>query len=150
MSTEMILSQFGLEKSGINYSNKANAFLSSGYTSAAGNTYFNALRFAEGIVIKEDIGQGYKYSFLNGIKIFSLKNKQLIAERDFHCYIYNKDKVECNSISMLMDLLVDAAENEGVDIDEDKARNQVEKVIRMAMDNDQRTMLQQQSRKYLS
>ena len=150
MSTEMILSQFGLDKSGINYSNKTNAFLSSGYTSAAGNTYFNALRFAEGIVIKEDVGEGYSRTFLNGIRIYSLKNKQLIAERDFHCYFYSKGKVECNSISMLMDVLVEAAEIEGVDIDEDKARSQVEKVIKMAMNNDQRTMLQQQSRKYLS
>jgi hypothetical protein len=150
MSTEMILSQLGIEKGGVNYSESANAFLSTGYTSAAGNTYFNALRFAEGIVIKEDVGEGYAHTFLNGIRIYSLKNKQLIAERDFHNSIYNKQKVKCNAIAMLMKVLVDAAAMEGVKLDEQKARTQVERVINMAINSDQRTLMQQQSRKYLS
>lgn len=146
----MILKQFGLVQGGVNYSDKANAFLSTGYTSAAGNTYFNAVRFAEGIIIKEDVGEGWAHTFLNGIRIFSTQNKQIIAERDFHNHIYSKNTVESNSISMLMKVLIDAAESESVELDECKAREQVSKVIRKAMQSDQRELLKQQSRKYLN
>jgi hypothetical protein len=47
-------------------------------------------------------------------------------------------------------VLVDAAAMEGVKLDEQKARKQVERVINMAINSDQRTLMQQQSRKYLS
>ncbi|RLD43960.1 MAG: hypothetical protein DRI86_08665 [Bacteroidetes bacterium] len=150
MNTSIILKQFGLVQGDVNYSDKANAFLSTGYTSAAGNTYFNAVRFAEGIIIKEDVGQGYAHTFLNGIRIFSTKNQQIIAERDFHSHIYSKNTVECNSITMLMEVLIEAAESEDVELDEDKARAQVTKVIRRAMQTDQRELVEQQSRKYLN
>ena len=148
MSTDMILKQFGLVNG--NYSDQANAFLSTGYTSAAGNTYFNAVRFAEGILIKEDVGEGYAHTFLNGIRIYSLKDKQLLAERDYHCNYYSKNEVETESVSMLMKVLKDAAVHEGVKLDYIKAKQKVVSIIRMAMNTDQRDILSNQSRKFLS
>ena len=76
-----IFQKHGLVNSNLSYSEVANAFLSTGYTSSAGNTYFNSIRVAEGILIKEDIGNGYKYAFLNGIKIYSIKDKTLIVDK---------------------------------------------------------------------
>ena len=66
-NTLTLLKKNGLINSNISYSSVANAFLSKGYTSTAGNTYFNSIRVAEGILIKEDVGQGYAHTFLNGI-----------------------------------------------------------------------------------
>ena len=61
--------------SNVTYSTSLNVFSSNGYTSAAGNTYFNSFRFADGILIKEDVGEGYAHTFLNGIRIFDLSTK---------------------------------------------------------------------------
>ena len=150
MSTAVILKQFGLVSGSVNYSENANAFLSTGYTSAAGNTYFNAVRFAEGILIKEDVGQGYAHSFLNGLRIYSLKNKELLAEGDYHCQFYSKAVVKSKSINMLLRVLREAASSEGVELDENLARKQITKIIDAAMNTDQRELLSQQNRKYLS
>jgi len=150
MSTAVILKQFGLVSGSVNYSKEANAFLSTGYTSAAGNTYFNAVRFAEGILIKEDVGQGYAHSFLNGLRIYSLKNKELLAEGNYNSLFYSKVVVRNKSINMLLRVLKDAASAEGVELDEGVACRQITKIIDAAMNTDQRELLGRHGRKYLS
>ena len=149
MTETLVLKQFGITKEGINYSEAANAFLTTGYTSNAGNTYFNAVRFAEGIIIKEDIGEGYAYTFLNGIRIYSLRNKELLAEKSYHSKIYSKQKVRNESIEMLMDVLSEAAEREGYYLNIAQAKESVSNIIDRAMNDNQLEILQQQSKKYL-
>jgi hypothetical protein len=73
-NTLTLLNQFGLSnRVSYSYLNVANAFIGSGYISQAGNLYFNSLRLLDGIVIKEDVGQGYSRTFLNGLRIFDIK-----------------------------------------------------------------------------
>ena len=86
-----LLNKFGLAKTGsFNYSDQSNAFLGNGFTSAAGNTYFNSLRFVEGILVKEDVGQGYSRTFINAIRIYDIKSKDLLCEKSYHCAYYSK------------------------------------------------------------
>jgi hypothetical protein len=144
----LALKKFGLPST-VNYSEAVNAFLTRGYTSLAGNTYYNAIRFAEGIVIKEDVGDGYYHSFLNGIKIYSLKDKTLLADRTFHCLFYSRYTVKSIATRMLMDVLREAAEAEGISFNEKKARKTIEKILDSAMNVNQIEMLQKQSQKYL-
>ena len=150
MSKELVINQFGLEKGSLTFSEQANAFLSKGYTSQAGNTYFNALRFAEGIVIKENIGQGYAYPFLNGIRIYSLKDKELIADEYYHCLFYSKSTVKQKVVNLLMGVLRDAAINQGVTLIESEAEKQIERMIDQAININQIEMLEKQGRKYLN
>jgi len=151
MSNSLTLfKKFGLVNSGINYSEVANAFLSTGYTSAAGNTYFNSFRFAEGILIKEDAAQEYARSFLNGIKIYSVKDKILLAEKHFHCVFYSKGTVKHHAKKMLLSVLKDAAANDGYHFDQKKANQIIDKVLTQAMNEDQRKIMVQQTQKYLS
>lgn len=146
----MIFEKYGLVNSAVSYSEVTNAFLTSGYTSVAGNTYFNAIRMAEGILIKEDIGQGYARTFLNGIKIYSIKDKTLIADKTFHTVFYSPLKVKIEAKKMLMNLLQDAASHEGAYFDRQTTENAIEKILDMAMNNDQRSVAIDQSKKYLS
>ena len=148
-NTLVLLKQFGLSKGSINYSEKANAFLSSGYTSSAGNTYLNAVRFAEGIVIKEDIGIGHTYVFLNGLRIYSLKNNEMLADRNYHNFCHSKFNVKSESVKMLMEVLQNAAKKEGYKIDEKQAKSEIGKIIDMAMNENQVELMQRQSQKYL-
>ena len=53
------------------YNPEKNVYLTLGYTSAAGNTYFKAVRFSDRLAVHYDIGEGYAYTFLNGITLFA-------------------------------------------------------------------------------
>ena len=146
----LVLKQFGLTTGTVSYSEQVNAFITAGYTSAAGNTYFNTIRFAEGIVLKEDVGQGWAYTFLNGLKIYSLRDKTLLADRYFHSRIYSRYAVKTEAVDMLFNVLKVAAKKEGLFLDKKQARKEIEKIIDSAMNVNQISMLEQQSKKYLT
>ena len=58
-----------LSGSSVTYNAQKNIFLTEGYTSAAGNTYFQGIRASDRIAIKYNIGVGYLHTFLNGIEV---------------------------------------------------------------------------------
>lgn len=60
-----------LSGSSVTYNAEKNVYLTLGYTSPAGNTYYKALRFSDRLAVYYDIGEGYKYTFLNGITLFA-------------------------------------------------------------------------------
>lgn len=148
MTTDIILSRLtGSDNSKLAYSTQANAFLGNGFTSSAGNHYYNALRFTEGILIKEDIGQGYKYTFLNGIKIYSLKDRTLITEEAYHNVEYSDQKVKQNVKVMLLEKLKEASLLQGFTYDVRVAELTITQLIENAFLTDQRQMAEQQFRR---
>ena len=60
-----------LSGASVTYNPEKNVYLTLGYTSAAGNTYFKAVRFSDRLAVHYDIGEGYAYTFLNGITLFA-------------------------------------------------------------------------------
>ena len=54
----------------LTYNAAKNVYLTLGYTSAAGNMYYKAIRLSNRLVVYYDIGQGYARTFLNGITLF--------------------------------------------------------------------------------
>ena len=121
-----------------------NAFVGNVFTSSAGNHYFNLLRFAKGILIKEDVGQGYKYTFLNGLKIYSVKEKTLIADASFHNVVYNTNSVKNVARQMLLEKLSEAAEQQGFGYNRIEAESLVKQIVEEAFVIDQRTVAEQQ------
>ena len=90
----------------ITYNAAKNVFLSQGYTSAAGNMYYKAIRFSNRLVVYYDLGQGYAYTFLNGIKLYCFDGQKanLIAQKywggcDYR--IFNERFAKEQSILML-------------------------------------------------
>lgn len=151
MSTEIILRNLGaLAGSQIGFSEPANAFLTQGYTSLANNTYFNAIRFSEGIIIKEDIGQGYSHTFLNALRIYSFKDKTLLADRSYHCVFYSKEKVYNEAKSMLLKLISEAANSQGFRYNSLEAETTINKILNEAIYGDQWNIAQSQIRKALT
>ena len=69
----------------LTYNAAKNVFLTLGYTSAAGNMYYKAIRLSDRLVVYYDLGQGYIHTFLNGIKLFAFDGKKarLIAQRNW-------------------------------------------------------------------
>jgi len=146
----MILFQkHGLINANVSFSEVANAFLTTGYTSAAGNTYFNSIRVAEGILIKEAIGKGYAHTFLNGLKIYSIKDKTLIADISFNTVYYSVSTVKAEAKMMLLNMLEKASKNEGYKFDYDSAEVLIDKLLTTAFNSNQMELLKQQTKKYL-
>lgn len=148
MANEIALFRnFGLATpASISYSSPMNAFVGQGYTSMAGNTYFNALRFGEGILIKEDVGEGYAYTFLNGLKIYDLQTKKLLCEESFNCHYYSKETVKLDVKRMLTNLILKAARQENRYLIENDVRNRVGQKIDRAFSRNQIEMMSQQMR----
>jgi len=67
----------------VTYNAAKNVFLSQGYTSAAGNMYYKAVRLSNRLVVYYELGQGYIHTFLNGIKLFAFDGQKatLIAQK---------------------------------------------------------------------
>lgn len=94
----------------LTYNAEKNMYLTVGYTSAANNTYFKAVRFSKRLIVYYDIGIGYAYTFLNGIKLFCWDGQKakLIAQRSWggdNWKCFNECFAKSQSIQMLCDYL---------------------------------------------
>ena len=74
MSTELALVAAkalpALSGGSLSYNPEKNVYLALGYTSAAGNTYYRAIRLSKRLAVYYHIGEGYAHTFLNGITLF--------------------------------------------------------------------------------
>ena len=67
-----------LSGAAVTYNPEKNVYLTLGYTSPAGNTYFKAVRFSDRLAVHYDIGEGYAYTFLNGITLFAWDGQRAV------------------------------------------------------------------------
>lgn len=138
-----------VSNSGVTYSAQANAFLTQAYVSAANNAYFNAIRFAEGIIIKEDVGQGHTHTFLNGLRIYHAASHTLLADRSYHCCFYSTHIVKEESRQLLVEALEKAVKSTGASFNRAEAQQLINKVITEAFEKDQLKAAEQHSRQLL-
>lgn len=123
----------------ITYNAAKNVFLTQGYTSAAGNMYYRAIRISDRLAIYYDLGQGYKYTFLNGIKLFCWDGQQarVVAQKYWSgCdwRVFNEQFAKEQSILMLKDYLAGQLRIQGAHVsDQDVlafSRNMIEETMR--------------------
>ena len=69
----------------LTYNAARNVFLTMGKTSLAGNMYYRAVRLSNRLMVYYELGQGYAYTFLNGIKLFCWDGQKghLIAQKSW-------------------------------------------------------------------
>ena len=117
--------------SAVTYNADRNMFLTTGYTSAAGNTYFQGIHLSNRLAIVFDIGQGYAYTFLNGMKLYCFdgKEKKLIGSRSYSCTCYSDSYARREATDILFEYLKSQSKILGAYIAdsqlEDFAENQV-------------------------
>lgn len=102
----------------LTYNAAKNVFLTTGYTSAAGNMYYRAIQLSNRLAVYYDLGQGYAYTFLNGIKLFCWDGNQakLIAQKYWGGYdyrVFNEQFAKEQSIQMLKDYLASQLKAQG-------------------------------------
>ena len=102
----------------LTYNASKNVFLTQGFTSAAGHMYYRAIRLSDRLAVYYDLGQGYAYTFLNGIKLFCWDGNQakLIAQKywggcDYR--VFNEQFAKEQSIMMLKDYLAGQLKAQG-------------------------------------
>ena len=119
----------------LTYNAAKNVYLTLGYTSAAGNTYYKAVRVSDRLAVYYDIGQGYYHTFLNGIKLFCWDGQraQLIAQKYWggcDWRVFSEYFAKEQSILLLKDFLVGQLKLRGAYVsDQDVfafARNMIE------------------------
>ena len=107
----------------VTYNAAKNVFLTLGYTNAAGNTYYKAVRFSNRLVVYYELGQGYIHTFLNGIKLFCWDGQKanLIAQKCWGGANYLKFSEAVateQSVLMLKNFLAGQLKAQGVHVNE--------------------------------
>ena len=119
----------------ITYNAAKNVFLSMGYTSAAGNMYYKAIRLSNRLIVYYDLGQGYIHTFLNGIKLYCFDGQKarLIAQKYWGGYdyrIFSEQFAKEQSILMLKGFLEGQMKLQGAHVSDQElsgfARSMVE------------------------
>ena len=112
-----------LSGSSLTYNPEKNVYLTLGYTSAAGNTYYKAIRLSDRLAVYYHIGQGYAYTFLNGITLFCWDGSKakIIAQKfwggcNWRCFSEQFAKEQ--SILMLKDYLAGQAKALGTQVND--------------------------------
>lgn len=87
----------------VSYNSSLGAFLTDGWTSAAGNTYGQLMYLSPRLAIVCDFGVGWAYTFLNGIKVlrFNGRKAELVDSRSYHCCIYDDNFVRRESAEIV-------------------------------------------------
>ena len=112
----------------VTYNAVKNVFLTMGYTSAAENMYYKAIRLSNRLMVYYDLGQGYAYTFLNGIKLFCFDGQKanLIAQKFWggcdYC-IFNEQFAKEQSIQMLKDFLEGQLKLQGAHVSDQELTN---------------------------
>lgn len=123
----------------LTYNAARNIFLTQGYTSAAGNMYYKAIRISDRLAVYYDLGQGYKYTFLNGIKLFCWDGQQakVIAQKYWggcDWRIFNEQFAKEQSILMLSNFLAGQLKAQGAHVSSQElfafAHNMIEETQR--------------------
>ena len=105
----------------ITYNAAKNVFLSMGYTSAAGNIYYRAIRLSNRLIVYYDLGQGYIHTFLNGIKLYCFDGQKanLIAQKYWGGYdyrIFDEESAMEECVFMLSQFLMGQLKAQGTHV----------------------------------
>lgn len=112
-----------LSGSSLTYNAEKNVYLTLGYTSAAGNTYYRAIRLSKRLAVYYHIGEGYARTFLNGITLFCWDGQKakIIAQKFWGGYdwrSFTERFAKEQSILMLKDFLTGQAKALGAQVSE--------------------------------
>lgn len=98
----------------LTYNPERNVYLTLGYTSAAGNMYYKAVRFSKRLAVYYHLGEGYAHTFLNGISLFCWNGQKarLIAQKLWggcNWKVFSEQFAQEQSIIMLKEYLASQA-----------------------------------------
>ena len=123
--------------SSVTYNPDRNMFLTMGYTSAAGNTYFQGIHLSHRLAIVFDIGVGYAHTFLNGMKLYCFDGtqKKLIGSRSYCSQFYADEYARKEASSILFEYMKSQAMMIGAYVPDSTLKNFAEEQVLSAATN---------------
>lgn len=125
LTTVAIKALPALSGSSLTYNAVKNVYLTQGWTSAAGNFYYRAIRVSNRLIIFFNIGEGYCHTFINGITLYAWDGQRarMIAQKnwggcDWRCF--NEQFAREESVHMLADYLKGQAKMLGQSVSEEQ------------------------------
>ena len=125
LTTVAIKALPALSGSSLTYNAVKNVYLTQGWTSAAGNFYYRAIRVSNRLIIFFNIGEGYAHTFINGITLYAWDGQRarMIAQKnwggcDWRCF--NEKFAREESVHMLADYLKGQAKMLGQSVSEEQ------------------------------
>lgn len=121
----------------LHYNQQHNIFLTDGFTSAAGNTYFHGIRLDDRLAVAYSFGQGYCYLFLNGIDLYCWNgtNQKLISSEGYNCFVFNEIVARNRCVHMLRNFLAAQAKMLGKCVSEQEIDDFSEAMIDSVLRN---------------
>lgn len=136
----------------LSYNPEKNVYLTLGYTSVAGNTYYRAIRLSKRLAVYYHIGEGYARTFLNGITLFCWDGQKakIIAQKFWggcNWRSFSEQFAKEQSIIMLKDFLAGILKAQRTSVPaeqlESQAKELIESCYKSFLDNDFNTRLTQ-------
>ena len=126
-----------LSGSQVHYDNNRNMLCTSGYTSAAGNTYYQGIRLSNRLVITVSLGDGYMYTFMNGLRLYCFDgaNKKLIGSRSYGSYTYSDSRACSESEDILFNYLKSQGAMMNANVSDAQLREFAREMVKEAMQN---------------
>lgn len=141
---DKVLPKFGNTRENIPvYSDSQKMFLSSHYTSAAGNMYFKGLRFTDRLVMVEKVGLYKNFSYIDSIEIYAFdgEDKILIGKVDYDKVFYSVERIKEDAAIIIRGYLKNSAQVAGTMLDESIAAQQTACLLDAMYDNPLRSAM---------
>lgn len=120
---------------GLTYLEDRNMFVTDGYTSAAGNTYHNAIRLSKRLIVYYDLGIGYYYTFLNGITLYGFDGKKarIVAKENWggcgNWIVFTEETAKKKCIVLLKKFLQGEAKKAGAIVSESELGRMADELV---------------------
>lgn len=130
-----------VSNSSVTYNADRNMFLTSGYTSGMGHTYFQGIQLSDRVAVVYNIGQGGYGSnplFLNGVTVYCFdgREKKIIGKWSPSCWAFYTDHLAHNvATQLLFDYLKSQMRILGASIADSELKNYAIAQIRAAATN---------------
>jgi hypothetical protein len=132
MQLSTFFSSFSIQSSigTLNYVPALNMFSTQGYTSLAGNTYFQGIQISQELIVKVNFGIGHSRDFINGIKIYTADdNRLLLAQEGYNCFFFSQEALRAELCRLMFKALLDANQQRGLNKPEHELRQYANELI---------------------
>lgn len=135
---DRILPQFGNPRENIPvYSDSQKMFVSSHYTSDAGNMYFKGLRFTDRIVMVEKVGLYKNFTYIDSVEVYAFDNmeKVLVGKVDYDKVFYNVERIKEDTESIIKNYLKNSAQMANAMLDDSVATKHAKELMETMYEN---------------
>lgn len=119
-----------------------NMFSTEGYTSLAGNSYFQGIQISQELIVKVNFGIGHSRDFINGIKIYTAdESRILLANEGYNCFFFSQEGLRNELRRLMLKALVEANQQRGLNKPEGELREFANDLIYRVSNTPQQDLL---------